>query len=249
MNLEYLEELGLSQGEIKVYKAILDVGVSSLGQIQEKTGIERRNIYDILNKLIDKGLISYTTENNKKTYQCTHPSKFLDQIKSKKEALLKIEGSIPEMIDLYDIRKPEIKAEVLRGDQAIITLLNEMLEYEESHWLGGNSFEKYNSVSKGLQLNFKRWMKQRIEKKHQMHDIVSHGTWLEGLEPEKKSEHKKQYYNYYELPKGMYTPMVLIVFGNKVAQVLWKDQPFAFVIESVEVAQSYKKYIEYFMEL
>ena len=91
-------------------------------------------------------------------------------------------------------------------------------------------------------------MKQRVQKKHIMYDIVSHGTYLEGLEPNKKKEHKKQYYIYKELPEGMYTPMVLILFGNKVAQVLWKDQPFAFVIESEEIAQSYKKYMEYFLK-
>ncbi|MEC8339786.1 MAG: helix-turn-helix domain-containing protein [Nanoarchaeota archaeon] len=248
MDLEQLEELGLSQGEIKVYAAILNIGISNLAQIQEKTSIERRNIYDIITKLVDKGLISYTTQNKKKLYQCTHPSKLLDQINIKKQALLEIEKTIPEMINLYDIKKPEIKAEVLRGDQSIITLLSEMLKYNESYWLGGNSFESYKSVSKGLQLNFKKWMKQRVQKKHIMYDIVSHGTYLEGLEPNKKKEHKKQYYIYKELPEGMYTPMVLILFGNKVAQVLWKDQPFAFVIESEEIAQSYKKYMEYFLK-
>ncbi len=42
--------------------------------------------------------------------------------------------------------------------------------------------------------------------------------------------------------------MVIIIFGNKVAQVLWKDKPFAFVIESQEVAKSYKKYFNYFKD-
>ena len=53
MTLEILRKIGLSEGEIKVYNALLDLGTSSLNQIHEKTGIERRNIYDILNKLIE----------------------------------------------------------------------------------------------------------------------------------------------------------------------------------------------------
>ena len=62
MNLDNLKELGLSSGQIQVYAAVLDLGISTLNKIQEKTGIERRNIYDILNKLIEAGLISYTVE-------------------------------------------------------------------------------------------------------------------------------------------------------------------------------------------
>lgn len=248
MDLEILKELDLSNGEVKVYKAILDIGSCNLAAIQERCSIERRNIYDIVNKLIDKGLISYITENNKKTYQATHPNKLLEEIKDKRKSLDKVESLIPEMINLYNIRKPEIKAEVIRGDRGIINLLDEMLDYKESFWMGGNSFENYKSVSTGLSLNFKKWMKKRVEKKHFMYDLVSHGTYLEGLDPNKKVEHKKNYYQYNELPKGMYTPMVIIIFGNKVAQVLWKDKPFAFVIESQEVAKSYKKYFNYFKD-
>ena len=67
MDLNQLKELGLSKGQISVYSAVLELGISSLNKIQEKTGIERRNIYDILNKLIEKGLISYTVEKGKRT--------------------------------------------------------------------------------------------------------------------------------------------------------------------------------------
>src|SRR3990167_4418050 len=83
MNLRNLKELGLSDGQIAVYSATLELGISTLNSIHEKTGIERRNIYDILNKLIERGFISYTLENGKRTYQCTHPNKILGAIEEK----------------------------------------------------------------------------------------------------------------------------------------------------------------------
>ena len=67
MNLEYLKELDLSDGQVRVYGAVLELGISTINKIQEKTGIERRNIYDILNKLIEKGLVTYITEKGKRT--------------------------------------------------------------------------------------------------------------------------------------------------------------------------------------
>ena len=242
IKLEHLGELGLSKGQIAVYSAVLELGISTLNKIQEKTGIERRNIYDILNKLIEKGWITYTIEKGKKTYQCAHPNKILEDIKKKEDSLKKLEKSIPQIKDLFDIAKPNIRAEVYRGLDAMKNLLNESLDYKATYWIGGNSgVQKTN-----LDIWFKHWMKERVKKKSLMYDLVSSGTYLEGLNPGNIKKHKQMFYKYCSLPKGFYTPLVILIFGNKVAQILWNQQPFAFVIESTEVKDSFMKYFNYF---
>lgn len=249
MELGNLKELGLSKGEIKVYSAVLDIGTSNLNKIQEKTGIERRNIYDILNKLIEKGLVSYTIEKGKRTYQCTHPNKILEEIKKKEDSLIKLKKEIPQIKDLYNISRPEIKAEIYRGNEAIKSLLDEILEYKESFWMGGNSFENYKNISENLTIWFDHWMKRRAKKKHMMYDLVSYGTWLKGLKPNKREKHKENYYKYNQLPKDMYVPMVVILFGDKVVQILWGKQPFAFVLDSKKIRESFMKYFNHFWKI
>ncbi|MDP1694338.1 MAG: helix-turn-helix domain-containing protein, partial [Candidatus Woesearchaeota archaeon] len=135
MLLNHLQELGLSSGQISVYSAVLELGISTLNKIQEKTGIERRNIYDILNKLIEAGLVSYTLEKGKKTYQCTHPNKLLEEIKEKQRKLQELKDQIPSITNLFELSKPDIKAEVFRGNEAIKALLEEVLTHKESFWL------------------------------------------------------------------------------------------------------------------
>src|SRR3989338_1950444 len=246
MDLTGLKELGWSEGEVRVYAAVLESGIGSLNKIQEKTGIERRNIYDILNKLIEKGFVSYTLEKGKKTYQCIHPGKIREEIRRRTTALRKLEEKIPEVEDLFAAHKPSIRAEVYRGNEGIKALLEEGLEYGESYWMGGNSFEDYQAVPKGLQIWWENWMKRRAQAKHLMHALVSYGTHLKGLKPGDVEEQKKQCYKYCALPKGLNTPMVLIVFGDRVAQVLWSAQSFAFVLESEKMRDSYLKYFKYF---
>ena len=246
MELRNLKELGLTEGQIAVYSAVLELGTSTINKIHEKTGIERRNIYDILNKLIERGLISYTTEKGKRTYQCTHPNKILNEIKRKESALKELEAEIPDIKDLFNLSKPEIRAEVYRGNESIKALLDELLDYKESFWLGGNSFEGYKSVPQNLQIWFEHWMKKRVEEKHLMHDLVDYGTWLKGLEPSKVQKHKKEFYKYCQLPKDLKSPMVIIIFGNKVAQVLWGKQSFAFVLESEKIKESFMRYFRHF---
>jgi HTH-type transcriptional regulator, sugar sensing transcriptional regulator len=251
-NHEYLQNVGLTNGEVKVYYAVLELGISSLNNIHEKTGIERRNIYDILNKLIEKGLISYTIEKGKKTFQVTHPNKILSYLDDKKHNIdnvkKEVKSHISELIHLFNLSKTEIRAEVFRGDEAIKALLTEILEHNESCWMGGNSFENYKAVSENLMIWFAHWMQKRVKKKRWMYDLVSHGTWLKGLEPNKKSEHKKHYYKYGQLPKGFYVPMVIIIFDNKVAQIIWSEQSFAFVIEGEKIKESFMQYFNFFWD-
>jgi len=242
MQLQELKELGLSEGQIAVYSAVLELGISSLNKIHEKTGIERRNIYDILNKLIEKGLIAYTVESGKRTYQCTHPNILLEEIKKKEKSLQELEMKVPQIKSLFDLSKPEIRAEVFRGNEAIKALLEESLEYKTSYWIGGNS----GVESTPLKNSFKHWMDRRVERKHVMYDLVDHGTFLEGLNIGDIKTHKKNYYKYCALPKELKSPMVIVIFGNKVAQILWSKQSFAFVLESEEIKESFMKYFEYF---
>ena len=242
MDLSNLKELGLSEGQISVYSAVLDLGISTINKIHEKTGIERRNIYDILNKLIEKGFISYTTEKGKRTYQCTNPEKILEEIKFKEKSLKTLEAEIPSIKDLFNLSRVDISAEVYRGEESLKALLNESLNYKEQFWIGGNS----GVESTNLKIWFSHWMKERAKRKVWMYDLVDAGTHLEGLEPANFKEHKKMYYKHCQLPRDLKSPMVILIFGNKVAQILWSKQPFAFVLESKEIKESFMKYFYHF---
>ncbi len=246
MESDFLRTIGLSEGEVKVYSAVLELGISSLNNIQEKVGIDRRNVYDILNKLIDKGLVSYTIEKGKKTFQITHPNKILDYLNEKKKLIDEqqnhIRPHLDDMIKVFNETKTIVRAEVFRGNEAMKALLEETLDYDATYWIGGNSgVEKTN-----LRIWFSHWMKKRASQKKWMYDLVDYGTFLTGLEPAKLAEHKKNYYKYCALPKNLSSPMVIIIFGRKVAQILWSRQSFAFVIESTEIKESFMKYFNYF---
>jgi len=190
MKIENLKELGLSKGETKVYTAVLELGISTLNKIQEKTGIERRNIYDILNKLIEKGLVSYTIEKGKRTYQITHPNKLLEEIKEKENKLKQLKNQIPQITDFFNSKRPQIKAEVYRGNESIKALLNESLEHKEQFWIGGNS----GVEDTNLKIWFQHWMNKRAEKKIWLYDLADHGKHLEGLRPNNKTKYKEHYY-------------------------------------------------------
>ena len=245
MELEELKELGLSNGQVKVYVAILELGSASINAIHEKTGFERRAIYDIINKLIERGLISYTLEQGKRTYQCTSPRILQEEIEKKTWSLKSLKNKLPSISEMYNLAKPKIRAEIYRGNNAMRTLLDEALDYPATYWIGGNSGVETNTGDE-MKRWFKKWTTRRVELKRFMYDLVDYGTSLEDFAPKDLKKHKKFYYKYCELPKELRSPMVIIIFGNKVAQVLWSKQSFAFVLESEEIKESFMKYFYYF---
>jgi len=246
MDTSFLKEAGLSDGEVKVYGAVLEIGRSSLNNIHEKTGIERRNIYDILNKLIEKGLVSYILEAGVRHYQATHPTKVLEYIDSKKKDIERvskeIEPKISELVKVFNSTKSPIGAEVYRGNEAIKALLEESLGYKDAYWIGGN---------KGLDHYFPIWWKhfdsRRIKKGVRWHDLADYGLFLSGYA--KVGHDAKRLYEVRHMPKDLASPMVIFVFGNKVAQILWSSQSFAFVMESQEIKESFMRYFWHFWEI
>lgn len=56
MNLAILEGLGLSPNEAKIYETLVLRGESSVSDIAVAAKIHRRNAYDAIERLIDKGL-------------------------------------------------------------------------------------------------------------------------------------------------------------------------------------------------
>ena len=76
----YLQDIGFSAGEEKVYLAMLKLGESSTGRISKESGVSRSKVYEILEKLSKKGLASHFKRNNVSFFRAADPksiSKYL----------------------------------------------------------------------------------------------------------------------------------------------------------------------------
>ena len=87
MEIEYLEKIGLSINEAKIYFALLEIGSSTLDKISKKAGIHRRTIYDNIEKMLNKGLICSTMIDSKKYFQAADPHNLKEIINEKKEKI------------------------------------------------------------------------------------------------------------------------------------------------------------------
>ncbi|MBC8495434.1 hypothetical protein H8D36_04735 [archaeon] len=232
--MKELAVLGLTKGEIKVYNSILNLGRPSVNQIHEKTGVERRGIYDIINKLIGKGLISYTVENGKKTYLVA-PSKLKELLRAKKEEVKSFEKILPQIDRIYNSSKPDVGFEIFRGKEGVKTVFEDMLNYKKVYAIAGGFY-----ITQELPYYWPQYNKRRIKTKCVWRNLIRHDF---GVLPKDELVKAKV------LPKEFSgNPVVIIIYGNKVVNLSWGEEWFAFVIENEDVAQNYKQYHKYLWE-
>ena len=95
---ETLMDFGLTPIEIRVYLALLKLGVSKAGKIAKEAQLNRTTTYDALKRLIAKGLVSYVVEANRKVFRPENPKKFKEILKEREED---IDDILPKLNMLY----------------------------------------------------------------------------------------------------------------------------------------------------
>ncbi|HEY1074932.1 MAG TPA: helix-turn-helix domain-containing protein, partial [Patescibacteria group bacterium] len=98
MYTDTLIQLGLAQNEARIYETLLREGESSVGDIATKSGVHRRNVYDSLNRLLEKGLVFEILERRENRYQAVDPGKLSEMLQEKQRALA---GIMPSLESLY----------------------------------------------------------------------------------------------------------------------------------------------------
>ena len=119
MYQEILQKMGLSTNEAKVYEALLTLGVTTANKIALEAKIQRRNVYDTIKRLKEKGLCSEYVEENIRKFKAINPQRLLDMLKEKEEAL---QQTLPKMVEHYEAISKVEETIVYRGMEAIKNL-------------------------------------------------------------------------------------------------------------------------------
>lgn len=229
MNVQQtLEDVGLSQGESKVYLALLKLGAVQVNKLKEETKLHRTTIYDFLEKLLNKGLINYVIKSNVKFYSATDTNKLLEFIKEKED---QIKDVLPELKRISTTHSQEMRVEVYKGVEGVKTILNDILRVGKDYVIFGIDETMFKDKIGAFMDHFFRkerqlGFKERILTTDEASYVYAYDTAL---------------YRY--LSKESFNPTPTYVYGNNVAILIW--EPFTVIkIENKALADSYGKYFE-----
>ena len=127
MDLTILEQLGLTKAEKETYLVLLKSGPQIASKVAEQLQIQRPNVYDALDRLIDKGLANYVIKSGKKHFQATSPEKLKDYVDGLKKDLeekeTKVTSLISQLKKLAPLQKSKISVETYEGKEGMRTVL------------------------------------------------------------------------------------------------------------------------------
>ena len=220
-----LEEAGLASNEAKVYLSLVDSGMSLAGEIAQKTGIHRRTVYDALERLIEKGLVSYIIKNNRRYYEAANPKQLLSLIEERKKAVNEI---IPELEKRFNFKKEKQETLFFRGKQGLKSVFEDQIKEGKEILIFGASANAYEI----LKYYFKFYDEERVKRKIRVKVIFDYSA--------KGKIGKIPYSEIRFLPKNFAMPAATNIYGNKVAIINWTENPLAILINQKEIADSYR---------
>jgi HTH-type transcriptional regulator, sugar sensing transcriptional regulator len=235
MDEKALEKAGLSPNEIKCYLALLKSGSASANEISRKSGVHRVSVYDALRGLREKGLISQILKANKLLFEAGNPQQINDLINKKEDELNEAKKIVPELTAFFNSEKQKQEIHSFKGLFGIKAVLNEMLNSKTEILDFGAEYK----IKEFLPYDYPKWDKERIAKKITMKIIANIS-----IKPAQIPLTKIKY-----VPSEFNSSVSTYVFDNKVALIMWVDNPLAVLIEHKEVYNSYKSYFEYLWKI
>ena len=227
---DLLKEIGLTNNEVEVYLKLLMGGSVTVNTIAERTGMHRQACYDALDRLLEKGFVSFVIKDGKKNFQALPQEQVLNYIDNLKSQLNEM---LPALKKISVSSSESTQVEVYKGKNALRTVLRDVIQTLK---------EKPEIVSiNGIdETKFLECDKQAIDKyildmrkfgfKERLLAMEGATDFIPGTQSE-----------YRFLPKEFFNPNPTFIYGEKVVFIVWGTPLYSVMIKSKEVADANRK--------
>ncbi len=227
MQPEVLEKVGLTHNESKIYLTLLRTGTAKSGEILNRSGLNSGKIYEILESLKKKGLVSESVVNKVKHFTAAPPKQILDYLEKKKAEIAEEEATILQALPNLELIRnsaiKDIRAVTYIGYNGIKTAADEALDSlkddDEILAMGvtENKDAKFNEF-------WRLWTQKRIKLKPKIvakHIFSEKGKYFESFLKLRKNESK--------VLEGL-TPVTVDIFGEDKVLILNYNEPASCVM-------------------
>ena len=243
MNDEKLMELGFNKNEAKVYLTLLSKGSAIASELVKITGVHRNIIYDNLDKLIQKGLVSYINEGSKKIFVAEKSNTLLEYIETKQKEIdeerEKATKLIPEINSLLESSKSNQDATLFRGRNGIKKIILDTLNSKE-YWVMGVSNASVELLGDIFWKNFN--VKRKAMKIKE--NLLFNRDFKNTVNIQERGLSKSR-----RLPNELNQITEIFLYNNKAAIIVYSEDPISVVIENENVFQVFKQQFEFLWKL
>ncbi len=241
--MQNLKQLGLTEGEARVYFSLLKLGSTKIGPIVNDSHISRSKVYDVLERLTTKGLVSHITVGEVRQYNAVEPYRLRDYIAKKEEQVKSqreiIDGMIPYLAQVAS-RNRASSAEIFTGDKGLRSAYEIMYKDAKAGEVL-RYFYPYHDYHEVASPFYERLYQFQKSKKLKERGI--------GIVPFKKSKYYKDYpkdarMRFVSFP----LPGTMDVFQDKLLIVSWEAMT-GILVTSKEISDHFSRYFDSVWEI
>lgn len=221
-----LEKLGFSPNEIKVYLVLNDHGSTKAGRIAKFAKIDRSSAYNALKLLLEKGLASYVMIGEVKWFQATGPKRLLEYVKEQEEDVRSI---VEKLDERHKAQKIEGQVRLFKGIKGVRSIFMDIARTGKDNYVFGSEGQ-FSERMPEFAHQFKRMKKEKGFK-----------TFLVCRKGRKELDAPNSAHKYLSVSES---PAVTNIYGDKIAIIIWTDEPEGIIIENAAAAKAYKSYFD-----
>lgn len=220
--------LGLDEKEQRFYLAALELGTASVTAIAARADVSRTNGYDLLQRLQKRGLLSQIEgDGGVRQIVAEDPGVLVQEWERTRNVL---DDLVPELRSLYNGPKFKPRIRLYEGADGIKRAFRETLDCRSKLLLGILSMHEL------LEVPGSEWMAQYIDERIRrgitLKVVRSPARDTEAIWPSSKDEERELRYAPAELMLGM----TMYIYDQKVLHISSRNENYALVIESEEMA-------------
>ena len=234
-----LAQLGFNKNEIKVYLAFFELGKVRAGEIISHTKLHRNLVYQSLEKLLEKTLISKVIVKGVAVFEANDPTHLVNLMEEQKD----IAKKISEQLKQRQKQKPrDIK--IYDGLEGVERVRNQVLQTVETgdkfHVIGASQYGTGSESEDFIKKFNKKLINKGVDLKI-LFDRFKGDELIQSRGLEKNIQAKL-------LPFGANIPMWVAFYKDTLDISVGKKDMATFSIRSREAVEAFEKYFKYFWE-
>jgi len=243
MLLEKLRDIGLTNGELSVYEALLNLGETTKTKLLKESKVCSSSLYIIIDKLVEKGLVSKVDKDGVAHFSPATPNNLLRFIEKKEREIKKEKDIVVDILPLLNSKfnkVPELRnVEVFNGwdgmDHVFTSMIEESADGENFIFGAGSGenakqanifFNKFYLLRKEMKVHTKIIFNEEVRT-----NKIRVGYFLNSVNNE--ARFLKQT-----------TPSEVHLYKNKVLLIILSKNPLIIRLSSKEIFSSFKQYFD-----
>lgn len=246
MDVQLLEDIGLTKVQAQTYRALVDGGTQSAPALAAAIGESRTNGYKVLDRLVELDLAVKESFGGKFRYSATSPAALEQFVKQQAETIRqkqrRLNAELPHLLDYYFAHSERPSIRYFEGKDGIVNVYKDQIAtgkplcyihtaaampfvgFQELHQLR-NTFPRFGIRRRALSADNGPGI---ILPPHEQYPIA-------------KSDEAMLLERTWVQPEDYTAPVEWSVYGDKLSVISYGEEAMGMIIESASIAQAFQQ--------